>query len=131
MIAPATPLDCGHPMTNRDAASPSDGPTGTGTGRAIDADGRTYCYPCAGDREVAQMATAGAYLAYDTGKPELTTWTGRTLARVTSRTIGRGGFGSRVVYLRAVAPDGSRWYGRHSADWCECVTLHRCKGASA
>ena len=60
----------------------------------------------------------------------ITTWTGRTLARVTSRTIGRGGFGSRVVYLRAVAPDGSRWHGRHSADWSEAVTLHRCKGSA-
>ena len=131
MTATAAPLlDCGHPMTNRDADDGSLWPTGPGAGRAIDSTGRSYCYPCAGDHEAEAFAIAADYLAYDTGKPELTTWTGRTLARVTDRWIGRGGFGSRVVYLRAVSPDGSRWHGRHSADWSEAVTLHRCKGSA-
>ena len=112
-------LDCGHPMTNR-----GDGP---GTGRAIDADGRSYCYPCAEREERARFLAADRWTAYDTGNGAISTWTGGTLARVTDRRIGRGGFGSRMVYLRAVAPDGSRWHGRHSADWSEAVTLRRAK----
>ena len=120
-------LGCGHPCPE---------PSGIGTGFARDADGQTYCYPCAEDREVAAFAAADAYVAYDVPDDRrdgrhgyrITTWTGRELARVTHRRIGRGGFGSRVAYLRAVAPDGSRWYGRHSADWSEAVTLHRSKG---
>jgi hypothetical protein len=112
---------------------------GVGTGTATDPDtGRTYCYPCAGDLEAARFAASDRWLAYDAPVPgsragdphALTTWTGRELARVTRSRIGRGGFGSRVVYLRAVAPDGSEWYGRHSADWCEAVTLHRVKGGA-
>ena len=122
-------LDCGHPMTNRDAWP--------GAGRAIDSDGRTYCYPCAGKAEAARFAASDRWTAYDVRDQSrapaivyhLTTWTGRELARVTDRWTGRGGFGSRMVYLRAVAPDGSHWYGRHSADSGEAVTLHRSKGA--
>ena len=126
----AEPLDCGHPMTNRDASP--------GAGRAIDADGRTYCYPCAGAMEAAAFLAADTYTAYDVAVDgrdahhgyTITTWTGHTLAHVHDRWTSRGGFGSRMVHLRAVAPDGSRWYGRHSTD-CECVTLHRSKGNKA
>ena len=125
MTAAAAPLlDCGHPAG--DTIPPA-------SGIATDAEGRTYCYPCADAREAAAFAAADRYTAYETPWPSvygyhLTTWLGHELARVTSRRIGRGGFGSRVAYLRAIAADGSRWYGRHSADWSELVTLHRCKG---
>jgi hypothetical protein len=128
MTATAAPLlDCGHPST-ADA--------GIGTGDSADAAGFLRCYACSDAAESAAFLAADRYTAYETEWPStfgyrLTTWLGHELARVTSRTIGRGGFGSRVVYLRAVAPDGSRWYGRHSADWSECVTLHRCKGGAS
>lgn len=110
---------------------------GVGTGSATDGrTGRTYCYPCANVAESAAFLASDTYLGYDTPtdpvaggsrRDLITTWTGGELARVTHRWIGRGGFGSRMVYLRAIAPDGSRWHGRHSADWSEAVTLHRSK----
>lgn len=55
------------------------------------------------------------YQAYVSGDGKaLTLWTGEPIARVTvERKVSGGGFhyGS-LYYYRAVAPDGSEWYGR-------------------
>jgi hypothetical protein len=55
--------------------------------------------------------TWSMYLASD-GRT-LTTWPGDKLATVTSETVREVGFGYRPsrTYLRAIAIDGSHWYG--------------------
>lgn len=100
------PLACGHPYTANE---------GPGTGYATDGAGNQMCYECADTYTRGLMARRDeitAYLASD-GKT-ITTWTGGTLARVTEHGTARTGWhGSHVHYIRAVAPDGSQWYGRN------------------
>lgn len=99
-------LDCGH------APTPT---TGGGTGRAYDNDGRTLCYACADAAERARVAAGDTLVAYvsSTGNA-ITTWSGGELMRITSLTSAPIGWqGSRVYFVRAVAPDGSKWYGRN------------------
>lgn len=89
-----------------------------GTGYAIEpGTGKRICYDCADDRaraEVAnpEVASIGAYLASD-GK-HVTTWSGGQLLTIVQTGKSRAGFyGSEIYYLQAVAPDGSRWYGKN------------------
>jgi hypothetical protein len=103
-----TLLNCGH--------EPTPTPGGIGSGVAYAANGATLCYPCADETERAFMASSDRLLAYvsSDGK-SVQTWSGGTLATITALwTIGRG-FGRSTIYgVNAVAPDGSRWYGRNS-----------------
>ena len=108
-------LDCGHP----------DQPHATGTGHGLTAAGATLCYPCADDSTRAMIAAGSAVVLYDTGDPDLTTWTGGAMLRVTDRGTFRYNMGGRMTTLRAVDPTGRYWHGRHSADWCQCVTMRR------
>jgi len=95
------------------------------------ADGARVCYPCADVRARADMAKAlrfFAYLGRDARGPILTTWTGGILARCESVTEREGiNFdGTSRFYFRAVAPDGSRWYGS-GAGYGMHARMHRAK----
>jgi hypothetical protein len=150
MIAPpveGAPLGCGHPCPHQYTPGPgvilADRGTwrctcgklygaghGIGTGYARDRDGRTLCYPCAEDAEARDFAAAQHWTAY-ADKGAITTWTGRELARIVSERIRYDHpSGHPVTHVRAVAPDGSRWWGRYLADWTQAVTLHRNKGGT-
>lgn len=123
-LTPFTP-DCGHTVTSD--------PDGISTGRATDPDtGRTMCYPCAEAFEQDKIETADTYTAYvsSDGK-RITTWTGATLAVVTSYGVGSTRFtpsgGSyRMRTLRARTPDGAEWYGSGS-DSMDVITIRRLK----
>lgn len=103
-----TMLDCGHLST----------PTGYVTGYAITPDARRICYTCADARELAALATADHYVAYlsnvsqgDDTHYRLTTWSGGTLARVTSLNRGHHNIGGFLYRFRAVDVHGGHWYG--------------------
>ena len=147
--AEGAPLDCGHPCPHQYIPGPgvilADRETwrctcgrtylahGIGTGYARTRDGRTLCYPCAEDAEVRDFAAAQDWTAYAIIAPpsRITTWTGRELARIVKHWTRRDHpSGQPVTHLRAVAPDGSRWYGRFIADWTQAVRLHRNKGGT-
>jgi hypothetical protein len=87
----------------------------------------TVCYACADRWTREQMLASdkfGVYLSSD-GKT-LTTWTGGELARVTDEWKSSGGgfhFGP-LTHVRAIAPDGSLWYGKGSGRGM-CLTIHR------
>ena len=89
-------------------------PPGTCTSRyARRATGEFVCIPCAEEEEVRAFAAAGRYDAYLSGDGrEVTTWTGRTLARVTSRDVRTAGFCGRQTYVRAIDAAGRVWHGR-------------------
>jgi hypothetical protein len=112
--------DCGHDV---DTSA-----HGCGTGMARNDDDSTMCYPCADESQRAAIAgadTFGGYVSAD--RRRITTWTGGELARVTYHGVGdpqytaTGGRWS-TRYVRAVTPDGRRWYGRGNADW-DCIRL--------
>lgn len=123
---PAILLDCGH--------APTPTPGGIGTGRAIDRrTGRTRCYPCAEAHEREMIKTAQAFTGYLTDlRPNVvTTWTGATLAVVTSystgaRRIAPSGGTFRMQNVRARTPDGTMWHGQGSSD-SDAITLRRFK----
>jgi hypothetical protein len=100
---------------------------GIGTGYAQTPDGRTICYAHAETEERAAFAVADAWTAYDSGAT-ITTWTGAVLARVESSWLTGGHAAGRMHHVRAIAPDGSRWWGKYLDGWSECVTLRRVKG---
>jgi hypothetical protein len=120
---PATDLlNCGH------RARPA---SGVAAGFAILA-GYTLCYPCMDEWERSFMASSDVFTGYVTGNHRtFTTWTGGELARVTNRTVSRRirmpyGGDYRRIDVRAVAPDGSRWYG-HASDAHDLITLRRAR----
>lgn len=103
-------------------------PDGGATGYARTADGRRICYSCANAAERAAFAAADAYCAYvSSDGRSVTTWPGGALARVTETRRHRGGFGGEYFSVRAVAPDGARWYGRGGGPGM-FVRLRRCRG---
>jgi len=89
---------------------------GTGYARLGDRDpsetNHFVCYDCANVRERADMATADRFVAYlaSDGRT-ITSWPGGPLATVTSERTRRVGFGGCRVYVRAMSPDGVKWYG--------------------
>lgn len=77
-------------------------------------------------RELAQRA--GPFSCYVSGDGErITGWKGNTLGRITSRTIG-GGFGGRMLHIRATDIHGGEWYGK-GAGTGMCITLRPCKAS--
>lgn len=101
-------LDCGHMST----------PSGCTTGYARTSDERRICYSCADDSERDALKTVERFTAYLSNGPQgnetayrLTTWTGGTLARVTSLTRGNHNIGGFLYRFRAVDVHGGRWYG--------------------
>lgn len=118
-----TLCDCGH-------APSAHGTCDTGYG--YDTNGRTYCYDCCAERDIEYMRThdkIGAYLSGD-GRT-VSNWPGRPLARVTREAVrmmrGFGGSHERT-FVRAVAADGTRWYGSGPGR-SMYLRLHKCKGA--
>lgn len=108
-------LDCGHVNPGVEAA----GWNGWGpTGYARTPANFTMCYPCADVHDRAAMANANEHFGYLSGDGKsITTWTGGHLARVTQHGKARLGFhGSMIHAIRAVAPDGSQWYGRNGGE---------------
>ena len=89
------------------------------TGYGTTADGRRLCFDCCNAAEAAEFAAAETYCAYmSEDVKRVTTWPGGTLARVTYSRKHRGGFGGEYFTADAVAPDGSRWYGRGGGPGC-------------
>lgn len=75
-------------------------------------DGVWLCERHANEREAALMAASSDWFGYlSSDGSAITTWLGGHLACVTRADVRRVGFGGSRVYWRAVAPDGSRWYG--------------------
>ena len=74
---------------------------------------------------------AERYVCYLSGDgKQLTTWTGDELATVTRETTSRTGFhGSTLTHIRAIAPDGSTWYGK-GAGRGMCIMIRRAKAAT-
>jgi len=129
-------LDCGHEPARPDSLVPGiwHAPNG----------GPSMCDACADAAIAADIAAGtGPVMLYDTGEtptriglgtlnwtaPKLTLAGTMPLMRVVSRRVYRGNIG-RLVAITAVAPGGREWHGRHSADWCECVTMWPSKAAS-
>jgi hypothetical protein len=122
-------LNCGHAPApvRKDSIAP---------GYALRA-GYTLCYACAGEWERADFAAASAYTAYlpARGGSHVLTYTGTALARITERHTSpprytpTGGW-YRVTWIRAVAPDGTLWWGRSTGDTCT-VNMRRVKARRA
>lgn len=132
-------LACGHPPTPPTHFYSTGVPITTGyarmhkgctvpsTGKRIRAGGRA-CYSCTDECQRRDMALADVFLCYlaSDGRT-MTTWTGGQLARVTSETTSRTGwYRSRITHVRAVAPDGSVWYGK-GAGRGMFIRIHRAK----
>lgn len=96
-------LACGHEPSAHGAYT---------TGTAHLPDGREVCTDCADEWQRDKMRTSDTLLAYLSDHGTITTWTGGELARVTSQTVKRVGFGrTERVYLRATDSTGKRWHG--------------------
>lgn len=67
-------------------------------------------------------------IAYDTGLT-VTDWHGTALGTVIARTTYRGNIG-RLTAITVRLADGTIWHGRHSAEWCQCVTLRPSRAAA-
>lgn len=103
-------LDCGHEPTKTDSEFTN--------GIARDADGKTYCYDCASEPDIAAVERGEAVWAYvsSDGK-QITTWPGTPLMRVTYNGTARTGFyNSKISYIRAVAPNGREYYGKNGGN---------------
>lgn len=99
-------LSCGHLST----------PRGFAAGYATRVkDGAKICYDCADRMQREELLVEKEVFGYLSSDGKLiTTWTGGELMKVTSEGSARTGFyGSRVTYVRAEGPDGSRWYGKN------------------
>lgn len=131
------PLDCGHRIDADTAAKMwqalNDRTYVVSTGYALvssDEPGpvnlmQTACYSCADARMRAEMADARVFSAYvSEARREITTWTGGTLARITSLHTARSGWAGVMRYVTAVTPDGAVWHGKGGADM-DLVTLRR------
>lgn len=105
-------------------------PTGYvgGTGYATLADGSKVCHACADaiQREDLRHATVFAGYLSDDGK-HVTTWTGGILATVMRESVSKTGWhGSSITHIRAVTPEGIRWYGKGAGRGI-CIRIHRAK----
>lgn len=56
----------------------------------------------------------------------VTTWLGAPIGTITDARVYLHNFGSRMVSL-SVDVSGTRYYGRASYDWGQCVQLHKAK----
>jgi hypothetical protein len=133
-------LECGHTPSPHEAFT---------TGYGTDADGKRHCFECCErrDREAIAAAKAGdRYTVYynfpdqpsggvyqrnfhvSTQRAHVTNWLGRTLGRIEHARVFGHNFGGRVVTMRVVMFDGSRWSGRASWDNGTCITLRKAKG---
>lgn len=117
---PGALLDCGHILVK---------PEGVGTGYATTPNDFTMCYPCADEWQRSEMANSNEAFGYLAGDHKyITTWTGGELARVVGYGKDRSGFyRSEIHYVRAVAPDGSQWYGRNGGEGMS-IKIKRAKG---
>lgn len=116
---PGPRLNCGH-----DAV-----PEGIAPGWYADGGGYTWCRADAQLIEAAEFAASDAYTAYLSLKL-IVTGSGAVLAKVISQAASNlwtptGGWYQRFD-VRAVADDGSRWYGRSYSNTC-LITLRRVK----
>lgn len=106
-------LDCGHVLEVPEDTRTT-GTGGTGYGRTVD--GRTHCYACCHQTDMARMDADGritAYLASD-GRT-ITTWPGLPLLTVTREwQIDASGFcrGTRITRVWARDRHGAWWHGR-------------------
>jgi hypothetical protein len=85
------------------------------TGAARDNDGKTLCYACASKPDIEAVERGESVFAYvsSDGK-QITTWPGAVLMKVTYiGTANTGWHGSSVSYVQAVAPNGTRYYGKN------------------
>lgn len=106
-------LDCGHEPTPSSPIS---------TGRSIDHDGFTRCYPCSDAAEAADMSKSDSYVAYvDMSGQNVTTWCGGHLARVLHCIPD----GEKRHPFDCVDANGNRWYGRGARGMY--VTIRRFK----
>jgi len=117
--------DCGHAMldTSEGALTP---------GYALTRTNEMICYPCADNRQRAEIRDAAgpfyAYLACD-GK-RVTTWTGGTLGDVSSLGVSRSGWhGSEIARFHVRDIHGQWWQGRGAGRGVAC-TLRRMKSRS-
>lgn len=109
--------------------------TGPGTGYALTSDGRTICYDCAHQMDIAGLKNRtkpfAAYVGAGENANLITTWTGRKLMVITSSRpcqLTRFSFThDRKSYrsIHAVDVHGGHWHGRGSAGIC--ITLRPCK----
>lgn len=102
-------LDCGHEPTKTD---------GPGTGYARDNEGRKICYDCASKPDIEAVERGEEIWAYvsSDGK-KITTWPGNELMRVTYNGTARTGwYNSEITYIRAIAPNGRRYYGKNGGN---------------
>ena len=100
-------LDCGHKPNPHSEHT-------TGTGRTPD--GLELCWDCCNSNERRYMAQANHYHGYLTRdaaeRPQISTWPGGELARVTEYRETKAGFGcGERVYFRATDSYGGKWYG--------------------
>jgi hypothetical protein len=83
------------------------------TGYGETPDGKKLCYSCCNTQEAAEFSAADTFCCYLSGDGSAaTTWPGGKLATVTYKKRQRGGFGGEYWTVDAIAPDGSKWYGR-------------------
>jgi len=112
-------LDCGH------VASPHSEYT---TGYGVDSSGKKHCYACCHAQDLAQLKdTTKPFFAYVNGDGKsITNWPGSTLMRITSESTGRGGFGGRMYYYRAIDANGQQWHGKNAGRGM-CIKLKACR----
>lgn len=86
------------------------------------------CRACCHARDLEQLRdTSKPFFAYVSGDGKsITNWPGAALMRIYSHHEGRGGFGGRMHYWRAVDTHGRHWHGKNS-DRGACVTMRACK----
>jgi hypothetical protein len=127
--APSPVLNCGHAPDNHGCSFLP--------GYALILGSYTVCYACMDEWERSFMADSPAYTGYVEYGPagvttrRFTTWTGGTLARITSVSYSRPMWSPhtgtwRHMYVSAVTPDGTRWHG-HGSNAKNLITLRRCK----
>lgn len=106
MSEPIELLECGHPESAHLSIT---------RGYGTDKDGKRSCYTCCQAGDIKTMQETGridAYLSSDS--KTITNWPGMPLARVTEAwETSAGGFkrGMNITRVRAIAADGTRWYG--------------------
>lgn len=106
-------VDCGHHATEPTAFHQNGVPLDSGY--AVLPDDTRVCYDCADRLQREDMLVKDEVWGYLSGDgKKFTTWTGGELARVTEEGAARTGWhGKEITYIRAVSPDGRRWYGKN------------------
>lgn len=99
----------------------------TRTGERIE-QSPAVCYACCHKQDVAQLLdTSRPFTAYiSSDGRSVTNWPGAALMRVTSESSGRGEFGGRMYYYRAIDTHGKQWHGKGSGRGM-CINLRACK----